>query len=137
MLLAPHLPTALASTALASPPIHSALFRRGRAVVRCCEQEEDAWRARLASATLRGAELELEHSRMSNIFSAAAEWRVTDEAATLESLRAIGGPNADRYGEITPRGFAALGRRIQLGSEDTFADLGSGIIDYNCVSPFH
>ena len=55
-------------------------------MVRCCEQEEDAWRARLASATLRGAELELEHSRMSNIFSAAAEWRVTDEAATDKKL---------------------------------------------------
>ena len=108
-------------------PIRSeaALLRRGRAVL-CCEQE-DAWRARLARATVRSAELEVEQSRMSAIFSAAAEGRVTDEAATLESLRAIGGPRSDRYGEITPRGFAVLGSRIRLGAQDTFADLGSGI----------
>ena len=43
-----------------------------------------------------------------------------------EELRSVGGIRADRYGEITPKGFAALGRRLRLGPGDTFADCGSG-----------
>ena len=31
-----------------------------------------------------------------------------------EELRSVGGRRADRYGEITPKGFAALGLRRRL-----------------------
>ena len=44
-----------------------------------------------------------------------------------EELRSVGGRRADRYGEITPKGFEALGRRLRLGPRDTFADCGSGV----------
>ena len=48
--------------------------------------------------------------------------RSEDEAA----IRAVGGRRSSRYGEITPRGFAKLAARLELGEDDVFADLGSG-----------
>lgn len=42
------------------------------------------------------------------------------------AIHAVGGPHSSAYGEITPVGFRSLVQRLQLGEEDTFADLGSG-----------
>lgn len=42
-------------------------------------------------------------------------------------IEEVGGKHSATYGEITPRGFETLARRLQLASEDTFADLGSGL----------
>jgi len=39
----------------------------------------------------------------------------------------VGGPHASTYGELTPRGFSALGQKIGLGPADTFVDCGSGL----------
>lgn len=66
-----------------------------------------------------------ERARLNAIFSACAEGQSIsseDEAA----IRAVGGRRSSRYGEITPRGFAKLAARLELGEDDVFADLGSG-----------
>ncbi len=50
--------------------------------------------------------------------------RVSDiEAAAVART---GGPKAATYGEITPKGFASLATRLELGPTRHFADLGSG-----------
>jgi hypothetical protein len=41
-------------------------------------------------------------------------------------LRAAGGDLAGTYGEITAKGFAELGKRLRLGPDDVFVDVGSG-----------
>lgn len=57
---------------------------------------------------------------------AASDGRCTtaEEDAAIE---AVGGERSALYGEITPLGFRALSARLQLGSSDVFADLGSGL----------
>lgn len=97
-------------------------------LVLCDRQRSDAtWRAQLETSTSRDESVEKESARLSAIFSAAAEGRVSDPGDTLAEMRAIGGHRCDRYGEITPRGFTSLGNRLRLGPADVFADLGSGI----------
>ena len=44
-----------------------------------------------------------------------------------QTIRAVGGTHASRYGEITPRGLLQLGARLALSPADIFADLGSGL----------
>jgi hypothetical protein len=39
----------------------------------------------------------------------------------------VAGEYASTYGEITPAGFRALARRVGLGAQDVFVDLGSGV----------
>jgi len=43
------------------------------------------------------------------------------------AVEAVGGPHASTYGEITPRGFSALGHHLSLSQDDTFLDAGSGL----------
>ena len=68
----------------------------------------------------------IEASRLNDIFSACGKGRKISREETV-LLRDTGGHRADRYGEITPKGFAALGHRLSLGPTDVFADLGSGV----------
>ena len=67
----------------------------------------------------------VEGSRLNAIFSACGKGRSISREES-EQIRSIGGDSADRYGEITPKGFAALGSRLRLGPLDTFVDCGSG-----------
>ena len=47
-------------------------------------------------------------------------------AREVEPIRAVGGPLADIYGELTEKGFRTLAKRMGLRPGDTFLDLGSG-----------
>ena len=67
-----------------------------------------------------------EVSRLNAIFEACGKGRQISREET-ELIRGTGGYRADRYGEITPKGFRALGRRLSLGPGDAFADCGSGL----------
>ena len=65
-----------------------------------------------------------------------SQHRFTREAASVylcelptrevEPIRAVGGPLADIYGELTEKGFRTLAKRMGLRPGDTFLDLGSG-----------
>ena len=44
----------------------------------------------------------------------------------LESIRSVGGPKADTYGEMTARGFRNLAAGYDINQNDSFLDLGSG-----------
>ena len=50
----------------------------------------------------------------------------TSEIEDLQ-IRAVGGENADMYGEITPRGFRTLAHHLSLAGTDVFVDCGSGL----------
>lgn len=67
------------------------------------------------------------HHRKCPNFSQAEARSVTAklDAEEIERMRAIGGPSAATYGEITPDGFREIfGGRLQ--PSDRFVDLGSG-----------
>ena len=87
-----------------------------------------ARRARLAMSEWRrrsSSSLRREAARKLASATAATEGdTLTPEEAV--AIEAAGGPTAATYGEITPRGFAALATRMQLGPASAFADLGSG-----------
>ena len=47
-------------------------------------------------------------------------------ARELAPIRAVGGPAADVYGELSSQGFRTLAKRIGLCPSDAFLDVGSG-----------
>lgn len=47
-------------------------------------------------------------------------------ARELAPIRAVGGPAADVYGELSSQGFRTLAKRIGLSPSDAFLDVGSG-----------
>ena len=79
-----------------------------------------------------------EAARLKAIARAARDGAVTT-GLEEQQIAAIGGEHAAIYGEITPPGFAKLARRMDLGPEDHFADLGSGLgrCTIQAVSEFH
>lgn len=68
---------------------------------------------------------EEEKARLNSIFSACSRGRSITREET-DAIREVGGRRADRYGEITQRGFTTLASRLRLGPSDVFADCGSG-----------
>ena len=77
--------------------------------------------------------------RLKAIHAAAGKGFVTTDAENA-AIRLVGGARSDQYGEITPKGFSELGRRLELACGDVFADLGSGtgrsvvqsVIEFDC-----
>ena len=91
---------------LASPPPPKA-WRRFR-----------TWQQR--RGVLRAAEL----VRLDAVSTSLTQGRIgKDERAMIEGLA---GKGSGLYGEITPKGFSGLGKRMRLGPLDSFADCGSG-----------
>jgi hypothetical protein len=66
-----------------------------------------------------------EKERLDGVSACVDEGRITEEES--EAINALVGRGASLYGEITPRGFSKLGKRLDLGPTDHFADLGSGV----------
>ena len=48
-----------------------------------------------------------------------------DDNTDAARIRAIGGPRADVYGEMTHAGLRTMGQAIGLSTTDRFLDLGS------------
>ena len=65
-------------------------------------------------------------SRLKAIQRAARDGATTT-ASEEAMIERVGGEHAATYGEITPLGMTTLGKRMGLGADDVFADLGSGL----------
>lgn len=82
------------------------------------------WRRFRTWQQKRGALRAVELVRLDAVSASLARGRIDqDERAIVEGLA---GKGSSLYGEITPKGFSGLGRRMRLGPLDSFADCGSG-----------
>jgi len=73
-----------------------------------------------------GAPSASEHARLRRVQRAARDGMCTSDLED-DAIQKVGGEFAATYGEITPRGFSALAESVNLGCEDAFCDLGSGL----------
>ena len=64
--------------------------------------------------------------RLAAIRQAARDGMVISETES-QRIAAVGGEDAWKYGEVTPRGFSTLAKALQLGEDDAFFDAGSGL----------
>ena len=67
-----------------------------------------------------------ENARVRAVRRAARDGMCTSTTEDAD-IEAIGGAFAATYGEISQRGFQTLGEAISLGSDDIYADCGSGL----------